>query len=312
MHLTLDRLAILLGVLLGLGGILWMAVVSLMAWAMLRPPRMSAGKAIYHLRRLSPGDLGLSFEEENFRIRDVYTGKPMHIAGWWIPASAPNDRCVLLIHGYADAKVGAIAWAPLLHRLGLNILAIDLRAHGDSGGRFSTGGFWERDDLGQVIDEIIASRPNQTGKIILFGISLGAAVAVAVAARRSDIAGLILESPFADYQRAIAAHARLLGLPGGATLKCAIRGAQRLSGAHFEQVSTAALLKQLKCPVLSIVGCEDQLLDATDIAELQRATQQRPGARCWLVENAGHLQAMSTQPLEYEAAVRTFLQSLCP
>ena len=66
MHLTFERLAILICVLLVLGGMLWIAVVSLMAWAILHPPRMSAGKAIYHLRRLSPGDLGLPFEDRKF------------------------------------------------------------------------------------------------------------------------------------------------------------------------------------------------------------------------------------------------------
>jgi pimeloyl-ACP methyl ester carboxylesterase len=40
----------------------------------------------------------------------------------------------------------------------------------------------------------------------MFGISLGAAVAVATAALRDDIDGLILESPFADYRPAVAAH----------------------------------------------------------------------------------------------------------
>jgi pimeloyl-ACP methyl ester carboxylesterase len=310
MHLTLERLAILLCVLLVLGGMLWIAVVSLMAWAMLRPPRMSAGKAIYHLRRLSPGDLGLGFEEENFRVRDARSGSPLHISSWWIPAPQPSEICAVLIHGYADAKVGAIAWAPLLHRLNLNILAIDLRAHGDSGGRFSTGGFFERDDVRQVINEIINSRPNETRRMILLGISLGAAVAVAVAAQRSDISGLILESPYADYERVIAAHTRLLGLPGGLMLRTAIAGAKLLSGARFEKVGTTALLKEVKCPVLTIVGEADQLLNPPDADALRRATEQIPGSIYWLVENTEHLQALAARPVEYEERVRGFVERI--
>jgi pimeloyl-ACP methyl ester carboxylesterase len=304
MHLTADRLLVLLCVLLTLGVLLWMAVTMLMAWAMLNPPRMSAGKAIYHLRRLSPGDLGLPFEEENFKVRDARNGRPLHVAGWWIPSRGFSDRCVVLIHGYADAKVGAIAWAPLLHGLNFNILAVDLRAHGDSGGRFSTGGYFERDDVGQVIDQILSSRPDETRRLILFGISLGAAVAVGVAAQRTDIAAMILESPFADYERVVAAHSRLLGLPGGVMLKTAIGGAKILSGARFEKVRPVELLGSVKCPVLCIVGCEDELLDEVDVQGLQKATQRIPQSVFWAVERAGHLQAMVVDAVQYQAKVR--------
>src|SRR5438270_822164 len=142
--------------LLALGLVLVGIMVLLMARGILQPPRMTDWKAIYRLHRLSPGDLGLSFDNQNFNVRDARTNRPLHIAGWWIPHPAAAGRCAILIHGYADAKVGAIAWAPLLHEMGLNILAIDLRAHGDSGGHFSTGGYFERDDVNQVIDQLFA------------------------------------------------------------------------------------------------------------------------------------------------------------
>ena len=55
-----------------------------------------------------------------------------------------------------------------------NILAIDLRAHGESGGAHSSAGFWERHDVNQVIDQPKSARPAETRQILLFGISLGA------------------------------------------------------------------------------------------------------------------------------------------
>jgi len=118
----------------------------MMALQMLQPPRMSEGKAFYVLKRLSPGDLGMGFEDVAFSVRDA-AGEAIRLSGWWIPCPASAGRCAILLHGYADAKVGGIAWAPLFISLGYNVLAIDLRAHGDSGGRYSTGGYFERDDL---------------------------------------------------------------------------------------------------------------------------------------------------------------------
>jgi pimeloyl-ACP methyl ester carboxylesterase len=308
MHFTFDRLLILFCVLLTLGVVLWTALAILMAWAMLRPSRMSAGKAIYHLQRLSPGDLGLAFEEQTFIVRDKHNGQKLNIAGWWIPASSATDKCVMLIHGYADAKVGSIAWAPMFHDLSFNILAIDLRAHGDSGGRFSTGGFFERDDVDQVFDQLLNLYPAQTSRMILFGISLGAAVACAVALERQDILAVILESPYTDYEKAVAAQIRLLGVPGGLLLRAAMMTAQWISGATFAAVRPIDLIAKLKCPAMTIVGSEDELLDAADFRLLEAATG--PSSVFWLIENAGHLQAMALDPVEYERRIGEFVNQL--
>src|SRR6476620_7955891 len=92
-------------------------LIVMLARTLLRPERMNDGKAILRLHRLSPGDLSLRFADVHFDVRDEQTGKPLHIAGWWIPADASSDQTILLLHGYSDAKVGSIAWAPLLHSL---------------------------------------------------------------------------------------------------------------------------------------------------------------------------------------------------
>ena len=226
----------------------------------LMPPRMTDGKAIYRLHRLSPGDLGLRFENVLFQVRNASaSGHNLHIAGWWIPHANAMGRCAILIHGYADAKVGAIAWAPLLHKLNLNVLAVDLRAHGESDGRYSTGGFFERDDLGQVIDQLIASRPNDAHNLMLFGTNLGAAVAAATAAEREDIRAVILESPFGDFSAAVTAHVAALGLPTGAILRRnALGGAVvRRSWMPFHP---SILFGRLTPPILVLLGDDDDPL----------------------------------------------------
>ena len=312
--MTVHNLLMLAFILLLLGGILWAGFAALMAWTILRPPRMSAGKAIYRLRRLSPGDLGLRFEEEVFTVHDSQSGKPLNMAAWWIPAAIPSESCVILLHGYADAKVGAIAWAPLLHDLNLNILAIDLRAHGDSQGRFSTGGYFERDDVNQIINQLTARRSQATRGLMLFGISLGAAVACGVAVTRDDISAIILDSPFTGFSRAIAAHGRLMRLPGGILLRTAIGLSQWLSGAKFDEVRPVDLLPRVTCPVLTIVGMDDILLEPTDIAALKQAAEQQADhvqkSRFWTVPEAGHIAAMPLDPIEYQRQIQLFLQPI--
>ena len=222
-----DRISlhswIILGlVLLAVGVVVLAVVLPLMARLILSPPRMTDVKAAWFLHRLSPGDLGLQYQSLNFSIRDVATGQPLKIAAWWIAHPLAQGRCAILLHGYGDAKVGAIAWAPTFHDLGFNVLALDLRAHGQSEGRYSTGGFFERHDIDQIIDQLRAQQGPNAQRLVLFGVSLGAAVACACAVLRAqqnppgDIDAVILECPFPDYVRAIRSHARVLACPATA------------------------------------------------------------------------------------------------
>jgi pimeloyl-ACP methyl ester carboxylesterase len=294
----------LLAVLLLVGILLSILTSIFLALSILQPPRMNDGKAMFRLHRLSPGDLGLRFENEPFRVRDRKTGRTLHSAGWWIPHPDADGRCVVLVHGYADAKVGAIAWAPLFHKLGWNILAIDLRAHGESDGRYCTGGYFERDDLTQVLDELLTTRPGETRQLILFGVSLGAAVVAAVAAAREDLGGVILESPFTDYRQVVAAHFNLLGLPTGPVLRLAIWLAEVFSGAKFDEVRPIDTIPRIHCPVLAILGGDDELLSAGDVAALERSMGQH---KLLVVEGSPHLMAMQVDASGYANQVSTFL-----
>ena len=108
----------LIFVLLGCGALVVMVAAWLMARLMLRPPRMNDGKAAYVLSRVTPADIGLAYSPMSLSVQDMRTGKPLNIAGWWLPCPAGGSRTVVLLHGYADAKIGAIAWAPPLLELG--------------------------------------------------------------------------------------------------------------------------------------------------------------------------------------------------
>src|SRR5438874_9248005 len=116
----------LVAILVAIAALTIAATIVLMAMLLLRPARLTDGKAVWVLHRLSPGDFGLPFENITFIVRDERTGEKLQIAGWWIPHARANGRCVVLLHNYGDAKVGAIAWAPIWNELEFNILAIDL------------------------------------------------------------------------------------------------------------------------------------------------------------------------------------------
>jgi alpha-beta hydrolase superfamily lysophospholipase len=258
----------------------------------------------------------LRFEDVSFKVRDEQTGESLRLAAWWVPHPDVDGRCAVLIHGYADAKVGAVAWAPTWHALGYHLLILDLRAHGESGGKFCTGGYFERHDVNAVLNLLRAERPAETRQLVLFGVSMGAAVAVAAAAERArsgldDLDALVLESPFADFAGAALAHMDRLGLPGSPFAPAAVALAQRLGGADCSAVRPAKLLAEVTCPVLIIRAEDDAYLPPADVQTLDAAIHSRPAgsgpAEWWHVEGTEHLMALAADPEKYRRRLGEFL-----
>jgi fermentation-respiration switch protein FrsA (DUF1100 family) len=139
----------------------------------------------------TPAGERLPYEEVRFPASD---GLPLH--GWLIPA--PGAKFTLLwCHGNAGNISHRVDNAKYLHHLlGINVFLFDYRGYGASAG--SRGDLSEeatyRDAEGALA--FLRGRPDLAAtRLIYFGRSLGAAVAVELA-RRSPPAGLILESPF--------------------------------------------------------------------------------------------------------------------
>lgn len=313
---------ILVIVFLAVGVALAVFVAWQIALALLKPPRMTDGRAMYILRRLSPGDLGLPFIPMRFTVRDEQNRNgagTLQLAAWWMPHPNANGKCAILIHGFADAKVGSIAWAPSFYALGYNVLALDLRAHGESDGAHSTAGYFERHDVRQVIDQLSVERPNDARQIVLFGASLGAAVALATAELIEHdrpegderLAGLVLDSPFADYGRAAAAQVEMLGAPTTFVMPLATRIAQWISGARFDELDVPRMIRTVRAPIMVIESSDDILVGEHDVRAIADAMSSRASRSTrdvfWRVHGIAHLMALVQDPTEYRARLSSFL-----
>ena len=253
--------------------------------------------------------LGLNFEDLHFNIRDEKTGQPLQIAGWWIPHPEAHGRCVVLLHGLADAKVSAIGWAPLWHSLGFNILAIDLRAHGESGGTDFSAGYWERHDVDQVLDQLRGERPSESTHLVLFGVGVGAAVAAAAAVLRDDLAAVVLDSPPADFATAAMSHMDQLGGPGRLFQSLALFVARHLARCDYSAVRSVDLIKQISCPLMIIAPENGSAVNRLALTNLEQSlrSREREGEDVYWQVNSANALAIQAEPQEYEQRLRDFL-----
>ncbi len=291
-------------------------LIGMMARHLLVPPRMTDGKAIYLLKRFSPEDLGLPYEPIDFTVDDTASrpfGRSIRIAAWLIPAHVPSSRTVMIVHGYSDAKVGGIAWAPVWRSMGWNVLAVDLRAHGESGGRHSTGGYYERDDLDQVIDLFRNTRPRLAQDFAIFGVSLGAACAAAVGARREDLFAVVMESPYADYRIAVRAHGRRLAMPLEWAYDLAFRVAERFARARFSEVRPVDLIPEVHCPLLVIHAGKDTFVSPDEIARIGRVVEGRGEqmlSKHVVIGEVQHTMGLLKDPQAYRETLQAFVREI--
>jgi len=136
-----------------------------------------------------PEDWGMRYTPVSLNTEDG-----VRISGWYIPA-AGAQRTVLFFHGNAGNISHRRTSIALFNKLGLNVFIIDYRGYGGSEGRPNeTGLYYDGLAAWRYLTEDRAEAPEN---IVLFGRSLGGAVAAHIAMQKSAGA-TILESTFSS------------------------------------------------------------------------------------------------------------------
>ena len=134
-----------------------------------------------------PSAVGLAFDEVRFAAAD---GVALH--GWFVPGG--DGATLVLMHGNAGNISGRLRRLAELHEaLGMNVFIFDYRGYGLSEGRPSEKGTYL--DAEAALDYVASRGDVDPARTVVFGHSLGTAIAVEMAVRR-DVQAVVLEAPF--------------------------------------------------------------------------------------------------------------------
>ncbi|MGW8265987.1 MAG: alpha/beta hydrolase [Longimicrobiales bacterium] len=255
---------------------------------------------LFQPSRGDPGDPPIlaGVDGEPLRLR---TSDGVSIQAWWYPASraepgadlegAPSalePPAVLFLHGNAGDISHRTPIARGLLQEGCSVLLLEYRGYGGSGGSPSEKGL-TLDALAGY--EFLSGRLGGSRSIVVFGRSMGGAVAARLAATRPT-GGLVLESAFTSLE----AMARTLYpfLPG--ILFRRLRG-------RFDTLSS---LREVKVPILVVHGTRDEIVPL----RMGRALYEAAGAAGeWFeVSEAGHNDVFWVGGREYFRVVGDFFQ----
>jgi len=235
----------------------------------------------YPVRVLStdPGSIGLNFESVSFETTDG-----VKLSGWFIPGE--NAKGVILFcHGNAGNISHRLESIQIFHRLGLDIFIFDYRGYGQSEGKPTEQGTYQ--DAEAAWRYLTEERQVNPSKIIVFGRSLGGAVASWLAQRHTPGA-LILESAFTSLPDIAA---RLYPyLPVRLLLRF--------------KYNTAEYLGRINCPVLIVHSRNDEIMP---FSHGQRLFEMAKEPRKFLEITGTHNDGFITSGKRYEEGLNAFV-----
>ena len=260
----------------------------------------------HHLQRATQhnGPGFVSPSEHNMAYTDEWllTADGVTLHAWLITQPSPSQHPTLLFfHGNAGNIGFRLPNAKSLYRLcGLNVLMVEYRGYGNSGGTASEEGL-RRDARCalQWLRQNGRSRGLDADNLFIFGRSLGGAVAFDAAAEMGAAAGLrgvIVENTFTSiadmvlvllarialavrHGRAHAMEAEARELEGG-LMERFVRGLLFLfMSSHWD---TEQRLSSVRCPVLLISGDKDELVPPWQMRRLHDKLRLQGGEVEWL------------------------------
>ena len=119
------------------------------------------------------------------------------LRGWLARGVGRRRGLVLYLHGVGDNKDSAAGLIARYTPRGFDVAAYDARAHGESDGAACTYGYYEKADVARVLDVLTASGA-AADRTVLFGSSMGAAVALQAAPLDGRVRAVVAQSPFAE------------------------------------------------------------------------------------------------------------------
>ncbi|MBI4347519.1 MAG: alpha/beta fold hydrolase [Elusimicrobia bacterium] len=263
------------------------------------PPKMLANTVF-------PEQFGLKAEPLALSTAD---GVPL--AGWLIPAAAPTDRSLLLFHGWGDNKGDLLERTHFLSRK-FNLVYLDTRAHGESGGAFSTIGCRESRDVEAVVAWLQKERPRWTSSIGLFGLSMGGALALWAAAKWPFFRCAAVEAPFPSFNRVVGRYTyNGYRLPYFPFAWAALRMIRLRLGEDPEPYSPIYHVDKISPrPLLFIAGELDTLMPLDDVRELyERAGRPKD---LWVIDGAAHGKCWKTAGQSYRDRLLEFYDRNLP
>lgn len=234
----------------------------------------------------------------NIKYQNVYLPVPGSssnevIHGWWIPSQRRNLGTLLYLHGNSLNIGSNITQAYRFHQMGFSVFLIDYRGYGKSKGNFPSESQVYQD--AQIAwNYLVKQKQIPANQILIYGHSLGGAVAIDLAVKHPEAAGLIVKNSFTSMQKMAGINPYFRIFPVSLILR--------------HRFDSLTKVKSLRMPVLFVHGTADTMIPNTMSKTLYAAAPEPK--QLLLVPGAKHNNGdLFFNNIKYRQAIQNFAAS---
>ena len=219
-----------------------------------------------------------------------------------------SNKVAICVHGIFGFYKDMSPQAKFLYEQGFNILAVDLRSHGETTGKYISMGFFEKDDIVVWTKQAIKIFGEQS-QIVLLGISMGASTVVFTSGENlpKNVKCVVSDSGYKDaYEQLKYVCKKKLHIPPFLVLPVANMCCKIFVKFNLKDVRPIDSVKKTKLPILFFHGSDDKFVPCYMSKDMYEVSNKKI---CELVitEGAGHVLSYSVDKENYQKRLTSFI-----
>lgn len=221
------------------------------------------------------------------------------------PLETPNT--IIFCHGVTENKISSMKYAPMFASLGFNTVVYDQRRHGESGGKTTSYGHYEKFDLQAIVQEV---RKLTTPNAILgiHGESMGAATTLLYAGTIADeeVTFYIVDSAYSDLKELLYKIVQnSISIKFKLPVHITDLALRLRDGYSISNIVPKEVIPKIPKPVLFIHNVNDTFIPSYMTEEMYELKEGNKMLQ--LFDKGDHTQAFNENPYLYKQTVKKFL-----
>lgn len=285
------------------------------------------GNTAYEHFRTAAWDQVLGIENRTHNLRPIERAQarndwePVQVTaadgtvlkGTYIEDARRSHHTVILLHGLYQNRSMCLPYVSLYRNLGYNVLLIDQRGHGESGGGHTDWGLSEVDDIDAWVK--LLQKKDPAAKIGLHGISLGAAMSLLYAGSSygDKLAFCVADSSYGNIlqlgrEKIFDWAQDPLAIWGLDVLDPFFQAAM-FYHTHklLADIEPMQAMKHISVPLLILHGSADELVPVKTADDLYRQDRGK-NKYIHIFKGSPHAAGIETHREEYERVLDSFLE----
>lgn len=278
---------------------------AIVAKGILKPKRRSLLDTSILEENKFPGIMKF-YQKERTRTYKIESKYGYQLQAYYFKNAVETNKFMVMAHGHTYTHHGCLKYARMMLEHGYNVVLYDERFHGDSGGKFTSLGHYEKDDLYTVISDTI----NRFGEEIFigtYGESMGAATVLLEAKMDSRVKFVVSDCAFSDLETLIKQLLwKRYHIPTYPFYFFSVIMFNLLSKTKMKGISPINALNGVIIPIMFVHGIDDDFISYSHTQSLYD-TYKGDKVLFLASNNAYHAGSFHKDQKEYEEKVKYFL-----